>query len=77
MKLLTLSLFAVLLCSSGCSNQQIYTGIQKNRQQMCERLEGTAREECLKQYDTEYNDYQKERERLIQAPEPGSAEPVR
>ncbi len=49
-------LLAGLVC--GCSNQQIYETIQKNRQQECQLLPPPQDEECLAAYEESYESYQ-------------------
>lgn len=56
--------YSCLMLLSGCSKEQVYTGIQLNRQLECERLEGTPRKDCLDQYKTPYQDYKETTETL-------------
>lgn len=57
-------LIAVAL--SGCSNQQVYTAVQKNRQTECEKLPQAQYEQYMKDYEQSYDDYARDRERVLQ-----------
>lgn len=53
----------VLLCSS-CSHRSLYEAIHENRLQACEELPIPQQAQCKSEYDTEYEDYQRERAQL-------------
>ena len=56
----------------ACSNQQVYDAIQQNRQLECQKLPGTQYEDCMKQYSEPYQEYERERQELLQEkPEDG------
>lgn len=46
---------------TGCTSQQVYDGIQKNRYNDCEKLNEPQREDCQKQYEKPYEDYSRKR----------------
>ncbi|MAT94224.1 MAG: hypothetical protein CME59_16705 [Halioglobus sp.] len=48
---------ACLLVLAGCTNQQLYSAIQDNRRQECAKLPQPQYEECLRDYDTSYEEY--------------------
>lgn len=58
-------LFAVAL--AACSSQAWYDNLQRGRVHECERLQGAAREECLAEVDTTYEEYRNQREELQRA----------
>jgi hypothetical protein len=45
----------------GCSNAQVYTAVQNNRQFACQKLPQGKYEECMKKYDQPYDAYAKDR----------------
>ena len=55
----TLTLMPCLLLAAGCTNQQLYTAIQDNRQQECSKLPQGQYEECMRDYDTSYEEYRR------------------
>ncbi len=54
-----LLLVAILL--SGCSNRQIYTAIQLNRQFECSKLPVQEQQACEEEYSESYDSYQRAR----------------
>ena len=56
-------MIALLLMS--CSNRQIYTAIQENRRLECSKLPQGQYEKCMSEYDTPYDEYEREREAAI------------
>lgn len=60
----SLCLTAVFLLA-GCTNQQIYTAIQENRRQECGKLPKGQYEQCMRDYDTSYEEYERERQAAL------------
>ena len=54
----------IILTLSGCSNEQLYTAIQKNRQLECQKLPPGQFESCMNDYDQDYEAYQRERDAM-------------
>ena len=50
---------------AACSNQQLYNGIQKNRQLECQKLPGSQYDECMKEVSEPYEEYEHDRQELI------------
>lgn len=57
------STIALLLL--GCSNEQIYNAVQENQQMECSKLPQNQFEECVRNYDTPYAEYERARESAI------------
>lgn len=60
MRVLVLPVIAFLL--TACSNQQIYNAVQENRRAECGKPPQSQYEECLRDYDTSYDEYERERQ---------------
>ncbi len=54
-------LFLAMIVLQGCSSRAWYEGLQGVRERECYELQGSQRDECLKNADTGYNQYKKER----------------
>jgi len=58
----------LILCSLipilGCSNQQIYTAIQDSHRLECSKLPQQQYEDCLKEHETTYQEYERDRQDL-------------
>jgi len=52
-----------LICS--CSNEQIYTAIQVNQRLECSKLPQPQYEDCMKELETSYDDYERDRQELL------------
>jgi len=64
-KLLGVTALTILL-SAGCANEAAYQMMQNNKQKACGRMaEGQAREDCLRDYEKTFNDYERERRRMV------------
>lgn len=63
MKLSLFSIIALLLIS--CSNKQIYNSIQENRRTECGKLLLNQYKECMRNYSTTYEEYERERQAFI------------
>ncbi len=63
MKLLRLVfVLAAVLALQGCSKRALYDGFQMVRERQCYDLQGSQREDCLKNADTSYGQYQMDRQ---------------
>lgn len=61
-----LSLFLMIaLFLTGCSNKQIYTAVQENRRVECSKLPQDQYEKCMSEYETPYDEYERERQAVI------------
>jgi hypothetical protein len=64
-KLLGVAALTILL-GAGCTNEAAYEMMQRNKQQACGRMaEGQAREDCLRGYEKTFNEYERERRRVV------------
>ncbi|MFT7260442.1 MAG: hypothetical protein ACI9MS_002311 [Glaciecola sp.] len=55
-----------IFVGAGCSNEAAYEMMQYNKQQACGRMaEGQAREDCLRGYEKTFNEYERERRRVV------------
>jgi hypothetical protein len=50
----------------ACSHQQVYDAVQQNRQFECQKLPGSQYEECMEQYSEPYEEYERERQELLE-----------
>jgi hypothetical protein len=57
---ISLSLITVILIA-GCSNEQIYNSMQENQRMECGKLPGAQYEECMREFNTSYKEYERER----------------
>ena len=57
--------FMITLLLMGCSNRQIYTAVQENRRLECSKLPQGQYEKCMSEYDTPYEEYERERQAAI------------
>jgi hypothetical protein len=55
----------IALALLGCSNKQIYTAVQDNRRVECGKLPQNQYEQCISEYDTPYEEYERERQAAI------------
>jgi hypothetical protein len=62
------SMIALLLM--GCSNKQIYTAVQENRRVECSKLPQVQFKKCMSEYDTPYEEYERERQAVIKSGSP-------
>jgi hypothetical protein len=51
----------VALVLPACSNQQIYNAVRENRLQDCERQPPGAVEDCKRDFETDYEEYERTR----------------
>jgi len=54
----------IALLLAGCSNSQIYDAVQENRHIECSKLPQNQYEDCIRNYDTPYAEYERERQAL-------------
>ena len=73
MRTVTLSL---LLLLQACSSAQVYEGVRVSNQRDCSQYQGTAYDECMEQYDDNFQRYDKKRKQLKQLDQVDQAEPV-
>lgn len=59
-----------ILLSCGCSNQATYEAIQQGQRNECAKLPQGAYEDCMREVDTPYNEYERERQEAINADRP-------
>jgi hypothetical protein len=58
-------MFGLALLLIACSNRQVYTAVQQNQQLQCSKLPQDRYEECVREIDESYDDYEREREELL------------
>ena len=58
-------ILVIALALLGCSNKQIYTAVQENRRLECSKLPQDQYEQCISEYDTPYDEYERERQAVI------------
>jgi hypothetical protein len=46
----------------ACSNKQIYTAVQQNQQLECGKLPQSRYEECMRELEGSYEDYERDRQ---------------
>lgn len=56
----------IVLCLSGCTNQEVYNAVQTNQKNQCDQLSGIQRENCLKDLAPDYTTYERERQQLLE-----------
>jgi hypothetical protein len=70
--ILTFTLLGVL---AACSNKQLYTAVQQNRQQECATLPQQQYEDCMRHYQQSYEAFDRERRALLEGQPPGEVAP--
>ena len=58
---------ALAVCTTACSNQQIYEAVQQSNQFECQKNPKTARERCMEQVSEPYEDYERDRNALLES----------
>ena len=53
----------------ACTHEQVYNNVQHNQQLECSKLPQVRFEECMKNYDQSYEDYERERQAIIDGSE--------
>jgi hypothetical protein len=56
----------LLLALAGCTNQDAYNAVRENRLHECQYLPPSEQEECVQRYDKTYEEYQRQREELLE-----------
>jgi len=59
-----ITLACLTLLSAACSNRALYESIQQNGLQECEKLPIPQQAQCKSQYQTDYDEYRRERDRI-------------
>lgn len=67
--LITLLALGAACASVGCSNQQMYEGLQAGQRNECQRLAEPERSKCLESARRRYDDYAKERDKVRAVPD--------
>ena len=49
------------MAAISCTKKQVYEGIQDNRKTDCEKLNDAQREDCQRQYEKSFDEYNKEK----------------
>jgi len=57
--ILNIIILGVIAILSGCSNEQLYNGIQQNRASACPKYPPSQYEACLRRHSRSYEDYKK------------------
>lgn len=52
----------VVVLIAACSNKQVYTAIQQNQRFECSKLPQAQSEECLRQFESSYEQYEEDRQ---------------
>jgi uncharacterized protein YbbK (DUF523 family) len=62
-----LTLLCIILSAllPGCSNRQIYEGLQAGKRGECQKLQEPDRSRCLDSADVRYEDYKRERDKDV------------
>lgn len=61
-------LLGAALMMSACTHRELYNAVQDNRRAKCDEMPDTQRAECLAQYQKSYEQYERERQRVITEP---------
>lgn len=56
--------------SFGCSNQATYEALQQSQRNECAKLPQGQYEDCMREVNVPYDDYERERQELIKADNP-------
>tara|TARA_R110002049_G_scaffold23490_62_gene82891 strand:+ start:2138 stop:2344 length:207 start_codon:yes stop_codon:yes gene_type:complete len=59
------ALVVLLAALVACTHEQVYNNVQHNQQLECSKLPQVRFEECMKNYDQSYEDYERERQAII------------
>lgn len=61
-----IQLFLVLLVLVGCTNREVYEGIQAGHRNDCSRLPPSQYDECIKEANKSYGEYDRERKEALE-----------
>jgi hypothetical protein len=64
-RLATASVLLAPLLATSCSNQALFESIQQNHLQRCQAIPIAQQAACEAQYQTSFEEYQREREALL------------
>lgn len=62
-----IALMLSVFWGTSCSNKEIYDATRENRRMECHKLPGREREQCLQEQSMSYEEYQQEREKVLQS----------
>ena len=51
---------------SGCSNRAVYQNLQLNKKQECRRLPVTEYDDCMRDMEQSYEEYERQRKQVIE-----------
>lgn len=60
--------FLLIVSAAACSNKQVYTAIQQNQRFECSKLPQAQSEDCMRQFDISYEQYQEDRKSAAKDP---------
>jgi hypothetical protein len=60
----SICIFGISFLLVACSNQQIYTAVQQNQQLECSKLPQTRYEECMRELEGSYEEYEQDRQEM-------------
>ncbi|MCB1690789.1 MAG: hypothetical protein KDI33_19985 [Halioglobus sp.] len=49
----------------ACTHEQVYNAVQQNQQLECSKLPQVRYEECMKDFEESYKDYERERQEIL------------
>lgn len=61
----SICVFVVIFLLVACSNKQIYTAVQQNQQLECSKLPQTRFEECMRELEGSYEEYEQDRQDVV------------
>ena len=68
MRIIGIALLISLSC--GCNNQATYEAVQQGQRNECAKLPQGAYEDCMREVDTPYDEYERQRQETINADSP-------
>lgn len=63
---------ALLASVAACSNEQVYSAVQQNRQLECSKLPQPEYEECMWETGMSYDEYERKRQELLKDDQPAT-----
>ncbi|HAN29038.1 MAG TPA: hypothetical protein DD808_06845 [Halieaceae bacterium] len=63
---------ALLASVAACSNEQVYSAVQQNRQLECSKLPQPEYEECMRETGMSYDEYERKRQELLKDDQPAT-----
>ncbi len=55
----------LILFFAACTSEQVYTTVQDNQRSECRKFVNTQYDDCMRQYDTPYKDYEYDRQEAL------------